>query len=143
MSIIQFVENSLNENSNDLIKYYLNELSQTEIDKIKQIINIDLKGFNRIIDNYAIKHTIKKHGTKATEEPRGQIAIEISDFELIKICIEKGNMKDGGLTKLKNQTIVYELSLNKGIYVYIEEIRMGRKEIVLQTFYIKKPPRIK
>jgi len=140
--ITKFVASVFSENSNIPKKVLLGYLSDFEINRIEKLIGINVAGFCRIIDCYSIRHTIKKHGSKHTEEPRGQIVVELNDFSKIPEIIELGLCRDGGLSKIGSQTIVYELLLEKGIYVYVEEIRKGKHEIVLQTLYIKKPPRM-
>jgi hypothetical protein len=141
--ILKFTKQCLEQKSNILHKITVSELSKQLIEEVEQIIGEDISEYKRIIDNYAINHVLKKHGT-GNEHLRGQETVEITDFSLIPEITENfDDLKDGGMNKINNHTIKYEKNLQKGNYIYIEELRKGRKELSMQTMYIKKPTKEK
>ena len=137
--IFEFVKRSLEEKSNTIQKFTLSELSEQIIKEIEQLTGEDVSDYKRIIDNYAINHVLKKHGTNK-ESLRGQVKVDDDDFENIPEITENyDKLSDGGKNKLNNKTVKFEKNLEKGNYIYIEEIRKGKKELNMQTMYIKKP----
>jgi hypothetical protein len=88
------------------------------------------------VDNFGIIHTFKKHGNRYQEQLRGQIAIEIEDFKHIEnIISEYDAMTYGEVNDMGNMLIKYVKAIAGINYFYVVEIRTGRKEIALQTFY--------
>lgn len=120
-------------------KITINELEKSEVENIKTHTNIDLTGYKRVMDSSAINHVIKKHGTKRTEEPRGQIPVVNEDFEEIPEITQNYDVLEyGGLSNIERQTLVFEQQKADKNYIYVEEVRTKRKEVALQTLYIRK-----
>ena len=137
--IIDFASKSLQDKPQIMEKLQLGELTKSEIEQIEALTGIDLQNYQRVIDNYAIRHTIKKHGSESTEKPRGQMPVNVEDFGLINEIIENPDLqKDGGINKIGRQTVVSSKELEKGNYVYVEEIRNKQEELAMQTMYIQK-----
>ncbi len=88
------------------------------------------------LDRSSIKHVFNQHGNSKEESDRGQIAINEKDFELITDIINNPDeIINGGKNKLQKDTITYLKKVNDGSFIYIEEIRTGRKELMLNTMY--------
>ena len=86
------------------------------------------------IDRSSFNHIINNHGDVKFEEKRGQIAITENDFELIiDVLNQPDEIIASGLNKQQKETITYSKKLEDGIIIYLEEIRTGRKELMLQT----------
>lgn len=93
--------------------------------------------YKHVIDNNAIRHTLKNHGGQQ-EEKRGQIPLTDSDFERIEdvvsnyddISVEKG--------KRNNFNILYSKKYDDGTTIFVEEKRDGRKELAAITMWKKK-----
>jgi hypothetical protein len=99
----------------------------------------DLTDFERTIDNYSIKHTLKKHGNAKTESNRGQIAVEEQDFEHIPEIVANADIiLSNEKNDLGNTLIKYVKDLFSTNYFYVEEIRTGKKQVNLQTLYKRK-----
>ena len=118
----------------------LGKVNKTEINTIKKITGIDLSNYMRIIDTSAINHIINKHGIKSNECKRGQIPITHSDFLLIPFIIKNANkITYKGKNKRNLDVILYETEVGDS-YFYLEEVRRGRKQLCVNTFYKRKSP---
>ena len=96
-------------------------------------------GYNHVIDNNAIRHTLKKHSGK-NEVKRGQIPVVDADFDKITDIVESYDIVevlDGNTTA---QRIIYQKSYSNGIVMFVEEQRAGRKELAAVTMWKKKNP---
>ena len=134
-----FAEKSLQNNPKSIEKLELQSLSEEQVKVILELVGMDLREYKRIVDNYAVRHTHKKHGHESTEKPRGQVAVECEDFEKITEIIQKPDEQNaGGVSNIGRQTLVSSKELEKGIYFYVEEIRNKQKELAMQTLYIRK-----
>ena len=49
--------------------------------QIKNVTGCEVGGFAISVDNYGIKHTIRRHGSFDAEAKRGQVAVTKADFE--------------------------------------------------------------
>jgi valyl-tRNA synthetase len=137
--LIDFVVKSLTNPSHKQTKFCLGKLSNQEIAKLRTKTGFDLADFERIIDNFAIRHAFSQHGNPKVEEQRGQIAITINDFENIVELIENFDKIETG-EKNTAQRDLLKYSKDKEVckYVYVEEIRTGKKELAMQTMYKQK-----
>jgi len=98
-------------------------LTNKEIKEIKKITGKDLTGYKRTLDISGIKHSIKKHPN-----------LSYSDFLLIPIIVKNYDFIGKGK---KDDIIVYKKEIGNE-YFYIEQIRKGRKKLVIKTFYKRK-----
>lgn len=136
--IRKIVLKTLKSNSNDRIKLEISKVKPEIAEIVKKTTGLHVNNFTHIIDNYAIKHTIAKHGNKTYEEKRGQIPITIDKFELIPEIISKPDkIIDLGKNKIGRRLFCYMKKINNELY-YIEEKRTKRKELAMVTFYIVK-----
>ena len=136
MPITEFVTSSLTNKNNKQLKFLINEIENNEISKILNLVNLNLAGYSHILDNFGILHTFKKHGDIKSEALRGQIAIETYDFAQIPIIISDADEISSGEKNNKGNILIKYTKAIDGIkYFYVAEIRTGRKEIVIQTFY--------
>lgn len=137
-SIGSLVEIALSATNNEQVKFSLGTISKPVAQTVKEITGLDVGGYECIIDNFAIKHTILQHGNAAKEEKRGQVAVTLDYFEKIPLVINNPDkISDGGITKIGRRVILYEKQIN-GIIMYVEEIRTKQKELAMLTMYIKK-----
>ena len=99
---------------------------------------LDVFGFERLLDNFGIRHAFKHHGNDETEEARGQIGIKPIDFERIALILEMPDfIKLDGKNRLGNDVLVFQKNL-EARYFFVAEIRTGRRLLALQTFYKQK-----
>ena len=115
----------------------LGKLTKAEAAKIKVKTGKEVTGFERIIDNYAVKHTLKVHGNIAKEKLRGQIAIEPDDFKLIPEIVKTENIIYAGKNHIGRDVILYEKKIGL-LYFYAEEIRNSKKQLALNSLWKRK-----
>jgi phage-related protein (TIGR01555 family) len=87
----------------------------------------DVSGYTRIIDNYAIRHIQAGHGDPNTESRRGQLAITKDDIAMIPDIVSSYDKAEAIETGGRDG-IGYTKRINGTVY-YIEELRVGRKEL--------------
>ena len=93
--------------------------------------------YNHVLDNNAIRHTLKQHGSKK-EEKRGQIPVTEEDFSKIEDIVEAYDeirVEDG---KTGAPRIIYSKSYPDGTTIFVEEQRKGRKELAAVTMWKQK-----
>ncbi|MHA7109255.1 hypothetical protein ACRTDU_03965 [Sunxiuqinia elliptica] len=106
-------------------KHYLNlnPLTKKQASSISQLLGgIDVSEFQHSIDESGIRHALKHR------------EISVSDILLIPLVISDYDKVYAGN---KPHTLVYEKNFVDTV-VYIEEVRQGRKKLVLKTMYKKK-----
>jgi len=139
MNIINdFVLSTCNDANNQLKKIFLGKLSDLEVKTILDKTKINLVEYNRIIDNYAIKHTFRKHGDHKNETLRGQVGVKISDFDLIYLILKNPDtIEYGGKNNIGRDVIMNIKQIENLLYFYVEEVRINKKELAMQTLYIR------
>ena len=144
---------------NNLFKYYEGELRDfieealvTKDRLIKRVISpatqklvtdlqtkgilIDLS-YNHTLDNNAARHAIKSHG-QAREEMRGQISITDEDLLRIPEIVDHYESLETRKNRRNQDIIIYSRSFGQGVTYYVEEIRLGRRELAASTMYKRK-----
>lgn len=107
--------------------------------------DLEIKGvsitsdYNHVIDNNAIRHTLKQHGGNS-EIKRGQVPVNDSDFDKISDIVENYDdikVEDG---KRGDVNIIYSKTFNDGTTIFVEEKRDKRKELAAVTMWKMKNP---
>ncbi len=101
-----------------------------------QRVEID-RSFQHTLDNNAIRHSIKKHGSNR-EELRGQIPITCQDLLRIPDIVSDYDSLSTDKNKRGQDLIIYSKSFNQDNTYYVEEIRLGRHELAACSIYKKK-----
>src|SRR3546814_3978667 len=78
----------------------LGQVSQANADRVLRDTGIDISGARREIDNSAINHALKQHGSDTTEAKRGQAAITPEDFGKIPEIVERSEEHTSELQSL-------------------------------------------
>lgn len=95
---------------------------------------MDIVGYERIIDNYGIRHTIKGHGKAEKEATRGQLAVVPDDFALIPLITSSyDRVFPDGKNGIGRDVIVYAKLIGDIGYRYVEEIRTKGKTVALDS----------
>lgn len=98
---------------------------------------LDLFDFS--IARHDIEHIRAGHGTEATEQPRGQVAVTPADFALLpRIIAAPDKIELAGVSKSGEQLINYVKQINGLVYVATFGIRPRRRTLGLVTMYIRK-----
>ncbi|MDR0370499.1 MAG: hypothetical protein LBH80_01400, partial [Prevotellaceae bacterium] len=125
-------------NGRKLVKRVIAPVSPELVEDLhKAGINVD-ENYVHTIDNFSVAHSLKQHGNKNREESRGQIALSDSDFELIPHIIESYESIEFDKNKRGQDIIKYSKTFEDGITYYVEEVRVGRKELSMTTMYKRK-----
>jgi hypothetical protein len=123
--------------SNNLVKKIIGKPTEKQLtDYSENGLKIN-ENFVHTIDNFAIKHTLNTH-SGSDEYLRGLIPIVDNDFHKIKTVIEKYDSIDFDKNDRKQDVIIYSKLYADGTIVYVEEVRVKRNELAMDTMYKKK-----
>jgi hypothetical protein len=135
----EFIEDVLNDQSNEYKKFTLRKLTKEESEKLTAISEIDLTGYSWKLDDSFIKHTLKNHGNERQQRKQRQVAVQPKDFLIVSEII---NIPDHiRISPNKSGTGCKMIHLEKKLdnhYHLLVEIRTGKKELMTKTMYIKK-----
>jgi len=148
MTIGDLYELAVNNLNNEHVILDLGIVDTELATKIFAETGVDLSGFVISIDNYGIRHAVERHGNSITEIPRGQVALQKSDFyTAIEIVVEandfrydfRGNINHSNL----KESLVFDKIIADCHYFVSAEVRRVVKRgklsrLVFQTMYIKK-----
>lgn len=107
--------------------------------------DLEIKGvsitsdYNHVIDNNAIRHTLKQHGGNS-EIKRGQVPVNDSDFDKISDIVENYDDIKVENGKRGDVNIIYSKTFNDGTTIFVEEKRDKRKELAAVTMWKMKNP---
>ncbi|EPE9900241.1 conserved hypothetical protein [Flavobacterium psychrophilum] len=138
--IRELVEFALSDDLNKNISIAIGEVNKKQADVIENEIGINLVGCQRYLDTSAIKHILLRHGSAKNEEKRGQIAINIDDFENIPTYISNADsIIYLGKNKLKQDIFQYTTEEN-GLIVILESVIINKRgnKMFIETMYKKK-----
>lgn len=101
---------------------------------------LDISGFRHSIDESGIAHVLSGHG-EGREKGQGQIPVALEDFlQLPEVVTDPDVVRPGGSTRRhKLPVIIFEKTIDDGRVIVAEEVRKGRKRLMLHTAYIKEP----
>jgi hypothetical protein len=137
-TIKAFVGKVLSTTGNKKDSVSLGTISGENSQRIKESTNLDVSEYERIIDNYSVRHILRNHGNEVREASRGQIAVTQDDIARIpEIAEQADRVSIKGKTKQGRDVIGYEKRINGFIY-YMEEVRTGQKQLVPVTLYKKR-----
>lgn len=122
-NLLQFIE--LATNSRNAGNKLFIDLAALTIDEVSQLMKLtgkDLTGYVHSLDGSGIIHALKHPNIKA------------SDILLIPFIVQNYDFIGQGKT---DGTIVYKKLIGDE-YFYVEEIRTGRKKMVIKTLYKRK-----
>ena len=105
-----------------------------ELMALGQQEGIDLTGYKHVIETSGVRHSEARHGKKSND----RTPLTLEDYLLIPYIIKYRDkvVFSDKRTKLHGlKTIVYRKTIGN-LYVYVEEIRVGRKKsLAFQTLY--------
>ncbi len=112
-------------------------LTESEIQYLREKVDLDLTGYVRMVSVYDIIHVFNSHGDRYKEAARGQVHVIIDDFRLIPFILDKGEAIDFGTDKQGLNFVKYRADLQNK-YFYVEIIRTGRKKLALKSMFKRK-----
>lgn len=123
--------------SQGLIKKIISPASDRLVNDLnREGVEID-SSYKHTIDNSGIRHILNNHGTEK-EYKRGQIPVTDSDFQLIDDIVNNYDEVSTGTNKRGQVVVTYMKSYPDGTTYYVEEVRVGRKELAADTMYKRK-----
>jgi hypothetical protein len=118
-----------------LIREVIGTVTQRQLNDIKAA-GIELSDdYVHTLDNYAIIHSLRKHGNKQMEQLRGQVAITKQDFERIPDVLNDYDSIFFDKNDRGQDVIIYKKAYEDGSNLYAEEVRVGRKELAMASMY--------
>ncbi|HWZ21696.1 MAG TPA: hypothetical protein VNW06_03535 [Cytophagaceae bacterium] len=136
----KLIEYSFTSASNKKKEMVIGKVQTLQAKKIEEYIGVNIKGCERVIDNYMIRHAIGEHGNIEYEKKRGQIAITLDDFLLIpEIFTNPDTIEYIGKNSLKQDLIRYTKKIGY-LYVVVEAVRVAKRgnKLVFTTLFKKK-----
>lgn len=110
-----------------------NEVDE-ELMAIARKEGIDLTGYKHVIETSGVRHSESRHGNNSND----RTPLTIEDYLLIPYIIkyrDKVDISDKKTRLHGLKTFVYRKTIGN-LYVYVEEIRIGRKKsLAFQTLY--------
>jgi thioredoxin-like negative regulator of GroEL len=150
MSIEELYDLSLQVVGNEHIVLVLGEISPALAARVLSETGVDVAGFQLIVDNYSIRHTVERHGDPAQEARQGQVAVEKKDFSLLLTILEEADTiwyspRQKSPKSPLIETLIFEKQLEDFYYVLKEVRRVTKKgksnRLALQTMYLTKKRR--
>ena len=120
-------------------KAYIADISD-ELMKDAKKHGYDLTGYTHNIDSSAVNHIFNHHGNEEKESKQGQIAVTEEDIKTLpkKIIDSYDFVAFGGKNNRNQDVIAYGKNMDDGSFVYVEEVRTGKKTLTTQTLFKRK-----
>jgi len=134
----KLVDLSVSDPGSSKQKVILGPVTPEEIAVIEKVVSGEVGELLHVIDNYAIRHSIKSHGVQLQEDQRGQIAVtreyfcEVASVVLLPDSIEYTGKNDRGLDCFKFTKRV------NGVVIVVEELRISKDTLTVVTVYVQK-----
>lgn len=125
---------------NDRNKSFANiaKVSDDVVQKVFEVLRLDIQNWVHGIDESAIRHILKKHGNPKAEASRGQIAVTENDILNLETILNQPDIVEyGGLNDRGNETLIFKKKIQNQI-VCIQEVRNGHKKLSVTSIWIKK-----
>jgi hypothetical protein len=122
---------------NTLIKKALSAASDRQLqDFFNAGVKVD-SSYHHTIDNFSISHALKKHGVER-EMLRGQMPITDADFEKVSGILESYDTMVLSKNSRGQSIVLYSKKYHESTLLYVEEVRVGRKELAMASLYKKR-----
>lgn len=100
--------------------------------RIEAATGMQLGNYAAVMDNYAVRHTLRQHGNARTEGKRGQLPVEGEDFGLVPLILgEADAVFADGLTKQGRDVLVFTKLVGDTGYWLVQEVRPGKGQLAL------------
>ena len=124
-------------NSGEFIKRVISDVSANLVEDLRQrnvIVDVTWK---HTLDNSAVCHTIRIHGSDK-EALRGQLPVTEADLLLIPDIVQNYDIIIIEKNRRGQDVIIYSKEMADGVTYYVEEVRQGRRELAASTMYKRK-----
>jgi hypothetical protein len=101
---------------------------------------VDVSLFDYVIDRSSIGHVKRKHGDTKGESTRGQRAVTADDYAVLAAMLNApDSIVDAGTSDVGRPVVMIEKVIGGETYFAAFEVRTGRKMLVLQSMWIRRP----
>ncbi len=109
------------------------DVTESEAIEVKEEIGIDIEGYHHTIDNYAVQHSLDRHG-KPSETLHGQLPISEEDIRSIPEAIFNPDATVYGAKNKRGQDLIGRIKkLQDGSILLVEEVRTGQKTLAVSS----------
>lgn len=116
--------------------YIIGKIFNAQAQSIAAITGVSVRGLNKVITAYAVRHTIKFHGNDKSERERNQIGVTNEDFELIPEILLTPDVILKGKIERGKQSILFIKKLKCYYHVaMIIEGKRGSEQLTFRTMY--------
>lgn len=112
-------------------------IHSNQVATIAGAAELDIAGFDFVLDPSALRHVARKHGSDATEQPRGQRAVTADDYKLLpQILSAPDAIANVGTSDQGEPLIEYRKLIGGVRFVAVLAVRKGRRSLALKTLHI-------
>jgi len=134
----ELCEFALNNPKNEKRFVNYDVVGPSEAANIERATGLHVASFRRMVDNFAIRHILNKHGDAEREKERGLLPVTFEDLLQIPVIVHcPDEIRNGGRTSTGLDSVLYIKRVNGWLY-YFEEVRTGNDLLAAKTLY-KKP----
>jgi heptosyltransferase II len=105
------------------VAFPIGSIGQQEVNRIRAVLNREVKSFPRTLEASAVRHILKKHGNTQTEAARGQICVTTGDLMKIADLAPAGQIELGNKLHRGSPTVVTTLEDSGYQYTLVQAIR--------------------
>lgn len=110
-----------------------------DVDRLRRLKNIDVTGWDYVVDPSSVRHVIAAHGNPAMEDPRGQRAVTPADFgRLGAIFNEPDAVEDSGTDDRGRPAVVLRKRIGSETFTVVLSLLGSRRSLALTTMYVGK-----
>ncbi len=95
----------------------------------------DIDGFTHIIERSAVRHVESKHGPDSPDARNGGVPVVPEDYDRIPEVLAAPDDITRTRTARGAEALTYEKRMPDGTWLYVEQVRVGRRTLALATFY--------
>lgn len=119
----------------------IGSVSNSEVDEIKDQTGIDLTGYTREWDASGVRHAYRRHSSKSSRLKDNEVPLTEDSFSYAVDAIKEPDSIKllPGRNKNNNEVIERRKTLSDGKVIYLEEVRTGRKKLVISSLRIEEP----
>lgn len=103
--------------------------------ELSKLVGVDVRSFRHAVSNQAMAHTLRKHGSAATEAARGQKAISAADFRRLPDIARSGTYRNGQQRSFGPPRAELHATVGGDSYVYVFEVRAGKRRLDMVTMW--------
>lgn len=134
-TLAELVALALSRNSGNKAFLEFATVSPNVAKRVMQVTGLDVRDWVHSIDESALRHIFNRHGSTKTEEPRGQLAVELADIErLIEVVSQPDEIEPTHPLPDGTPMVIFKKRVAHDV-VFVQEMRVGRKKLTAKTLW--------